>query len=126
MASLQARNLRLEMLPGRVGPGAGAGLRYNRRHAKEHGRKLQALEASAKAEALSLLLERRERAGEETRLAVEDDLDDSDGELCFEDPRQATWAGPPQDPREVTKDEAGTALRSLVRAVETWPSGDTK
>jgi hypothetical protein len=26
------------------------------------------------------------------------------------------WAGPPQDLREVTKDEAGTALRSLVRA----------
>ena len=48
MASLQARNLRLEMLPGRVGPGAGAGLRYNLRQAKEHGRKLQALEARRK------------------------------------------------------------------------------
>ena len=96
--------------------------------AKEQGQKLLALEASVKAEALSLLLEMwralslllemRERAGEETRLAVEDDLDDSDGELCFEDPRQAAWAGPPQDLREVTKDEVGTALRSLVRAAE--------
>jgi hypothetical protein len=122
MASLQARNLRLEMLPGQSPARAGACRRVQARvqehivQAKEQGEKLLALEASAKAEALSLLLERRERAGEETRLAVEDDLDDSDGELCFEDPRQATWAGPPQDLREVTKDEAGTALRSLVRA----------
>ena len=122
MASLQARNLRLEMLPGQSPARAGACRRVQARvqehivQAKEQGQKLQALEASAKAEALSLLLEMRERAGEETRLAVEDDLDDSDGELCFEDPRQATWAGPPQDLREVTKDEAGTALRSLVRA----------
>ena len=121
-ASLQARNLRLEMLPGQSPARAGACRRVQARvqehivQAKEHGEKLLALEASAKAEALSLLLERRERAGEETRLAVEDDLDDSDGEMCFEDPRQATWAGPPQDLREVTKDEAGTALRSLVRA----------
>jgi hypothetical protein len=121
-ASLQARNLRLEMLPGQSPARAGACRRVQARvqehivQAKEQGEKLLALEASAKAEALSLLLERRERAGEETRLAVEDDLDDSDGELCFEDPRQATWAGPPQDLREVTKDEAGTALRSLVRA----------
>ena len=121
-ASLQARNLRLEMLPGQSPVRAGACRRVQARvqehivQAKEQGEKLLALEASAKAEALSLLLERRERAGEETRLAVEDDLDDSDGELCFEDPRQATWAGPPQDLREVTKDEAGTALRSLVRA----------
>ena len=121
-ASLQARNLRLEMLPGQSPARAGACRRVQARvqehivQAKEQGQKLLALEASAKAEALSLLLERRERAGEETRLAVEDDLDDSDGELCFKDPRQATWAGPPQDLREVTKDEAGTALRSLVRA----------
>ena len=122
MASLQARSLRLEMLPGQSPARAGACRRVQARvqehivQAKEQGEKLLALEASAKAEALSLLLERRERAGEETRLAVEDDLDDSDGELCFEDPRQATWADPPQDLREVTKDEAGTALRSLVRA----------
>ena len=122
MASLQARNLRLEMLPGQSPARAGACRRVQARvqehivQAKEQGEKLLALEASAKAEALSLLLEMRERAGEETRLAAEDDLDDSDGELCFEDPRQATWAGPPQDLREVTKDEAGTALRSLVRA----------
>ena len=121
-ASLQARNLRLEMLPGQSPARAGACRRVQARvqehivQAKEQGEKLLALEASAKAEALSLLLEMRERAGEETRLAAEDDLDDSDGELCFEDPRQAAWAGPPQDLREVTKDEAGTALRSLVRA----------
>ena len=121
-ASLQARNLRLEMLPGQSPARAGACRRVQARvqehivQAKEQGEKLLALEASAKAEGLSLLLEMRERAGEETRLAVEDDLDDSDGELCFEDPRQAAWAGPPQDLREVTKDEAGTALRSLVRA----------
>ena len=121
-ASLKARNLRLEMLPGQSPARAGACRRVQARvqehivQAKEQGEKLLALEASAKAEALSLLLERRERAGEETRLAVEDDLDDSDGELCFKDPRQATWAGPPQDLREVTKDEVGTALRSLVRA----------
>ena len=122
MASLQARNLRLEMLPGQSPARAGACRRVQARvqehivQAKEQGEKLLALEASAKAKGLSLLLEMRERAGEETRLAVEDDLDDSDGELCFKDPRQATWAGPPQDLREVTKDEAGTALRSLVRA----------
>ena len=121
-ASLQARNLRLEMLPGQSPARAGACRRVQARvqehivQAKEQGQKLQALEASAKAEALFLILKMRERAGEETRLAAEDDLDDSDGELCFKDPRQATWAGPPQDLREVTKDEAGTALRSLVRA----------
>ena len=81
-----------------------------------------ALESSARAEAFCLLLATVERAGEEARLAAEVnglkqvDLDDSDGELCFEDPRQAAWAGLPQDLREVTKDEAVAALRSLVRA----------
>jgi hypothetical protein len=39
--------------------------------AKEHGQKLLALEASAKAEAFFLLLAMVERAGEETRLAAE-------------------------------------------------------
>ena len=39
--------------------------------AKEHGHKLLALEASAKAEAFFLLLAMVERAGEETRLAAE-------------------------------------------------------
>jgi hypothetical protein len=39
------------MLPGRVGPGAGAGIRYFLHQAKEQGQKLLALEASAKAEA---------------------------------------------------------------------------
>jgi hypothetical protein len=206
------------MLPDRIGPGAGAGLRYNLHHAKEHGKKLLALESSAQAEALRLLLATVERAGEEARLAAEvnglqlmvegqtefdreqglfeelrlqdahdvvhrlreetpkklkeekkkkknapsrnlrdeqravqrraeaaklvarleaerverareeedgderkdwrgvaqDDLVDSDGEPCFEDPRQAAWAGLPQDPREVPKDEAVLALRSLV------------
>ena len=76
-----------------------------------------------------LLLATVERAGEEARLAAEvnglqlmvegqtqDDLVDSDGELYFEDPRQAAWADLSQDPREVPKDEAVLALRSLVRA----------
>jgi hypothetical protein len=59
------------MLPGRVGPGAGAGLRYNLHQAKEHGQKLLALQASAKAEAFFFLHAMMERAGEETRLAAE-------------------------------------------------------
>jgi hypothetical protein len=46
---------------------------------------------------------------------TQDDLIDSDGELCFEDPRQVAWADLPLDPREVPKDEAVLALRSLVR-----------
>ena len=29
---------------------------------------------------------------------AQDDLVDSDGECCFEDPRQAGWTGLPQDP----------------------------
>jgi hypothetical protein len=217
-ASLHARNLRLEMLPGRVGPGAGAGLRYNLHHAEEHGKMLLALESSAQAEALRLLLATVERAEEEARLAAEvngpqlmvegqtefdrerglskelrlqdahdevhwlreetpkklkgkkkkkapsrnlrdeqraaqrraeaaklvarleaervewareeedgdetkdwrgvaqDDLVDSDEEPCFEDPRQAAWAGLPHGPRKVPKDEAVLALQSLVRA----------
>ena len=45
-ASLKVRNLRLYMLPGRVGPGAGAGLRYNLHQAKEHRKKLLAMESS--------------------------------------------------------------------------------
>ena len=89
-----------------------------------------ALESSARAEAFRLLLATVERAGEEARLAAEvnglqlmvegqtqDDLVDSDGELDSEDPRQAAWADLPLDLREVPKDEAVVALRSLVRAV---------
>jgi hypothetical protein len=65
--------------------------------------------------------ERAERAGEahertDWRGVAQEDLDDSDGELCFEDPRQAAWARLPQDLREVPEDEAVVALRSLVRA----------
>jgi hypothetical protein len=128
-ASLRVRKLRLKLHPGRVGPGGGAGLRYNLLRVDEQGKKLLALESSARAEAFRLLLATVERAGEEARLAAEvnglqlmvegqtqDDLVDSDGELCFEDPRQAAWADLPQDPREVPKDEAVLALRSLVRA----------
>ncbi len=117
------------MLPGRVGPGAGAGLRYNLRQAKEQGQKLQALEASTKAEALSLLLEMREklaarleseraeRAGEEHertdwRAVAQDDLVDSDGEPCFEDPRKAEWTSLPQDPREAPEDKLAAATTS--------------
>jgi hypothetical protein len=47
---------------------------------------------------------------------AQDDLVYSDGELCFEDPRQAKWTGLPQDPREAPEDKNGLALRSLVRA----------
>jgi hypothetical protein len=68
-----------------------------------------------------LELERVEWAGEEHertdwRAVVQDDLVDSDGELCFEDPRQAEWAGLPQDQREAPEDKVVLALRSLVRA----------
>ena len=42
--------------PGCVGPGGGAGLRYNLLRADEHGKKLSALESSARAEAFCLLL----------------------------------------------------------------------
>ena len=48
---------------------------------------------------------------------AQDDLDDSDGEPLFEDPRQHAWSGFPQDLREVPKHEVVEALwRSLVRA----------
>ena len=70
----------------------------------------------AEAEKLVARLEaeRVERAGEEEdddertnwREVAKDDLEDSDGELCFEDPRQAAWADLPQDLREVPKHEA--------------------
>ena len=70
---LQARNLRLEMLP-RQSPAPAPGparVQELIHQAKEHGQKLLALEASAKAEAFFLLLAMVERAGEETRLATE-------------------------------------------------------
>jgi hypothetical protein len=77
----------------------------------------------AEAEKLVARLEakRVERAGEahertDWRGVAQEDLEDSDGELCFEDPRQAAWARLPQDLREVPMDEAVVALRSLVRA----------
>ena len=50
------------------------------------------------------------------RAVAQDDLVDSDGEVCFEDPRQTEWTGPPQDPREAPEDKVVLALRSLVRA----------
>ena len=37
-ASLRVRKLRLKLHPGRVGPGGGAGLRYNLLRADEQGR----------------------------------------------------------------------------------------
>jgi hypothetical protein len=77
----------------------------------------------AEAEKLVARLEseRAERAGEEPertdwRTVAQDDLADSDGEPCFEDPRQAEWTGLPQVPREAPEDKAVLALRSLVRA----------
>jgi hypothetical protein len=90
--------------------------------AEEQGKELLALESSARAEAFRLLLATVECAGEEARLAAEvnglkqDDLNGSGGEPCLEGPRQAAWAGLPQDLREVAEGEAVAALRSLVRA----------
>ena len=120
-ASLHARNLWLEMLPGRSPAPAPGPTRVQEffHQAKEHGKKLLALESSAQADTFRLLLATVERAGEEACLAAEVNglqLEDSDGELCFKDPRQAAWADLSQDPREVPKDEAVLALRSLVRA----------
>ena len=68
--------------------------------------------------------ERVEGAGEEEeedektdwRGVAQLDLEDSDGEPLYEDPRQHAWSGLPQDLREVPKHEAVEALRSLVRA----------
>ena len=62
-----------------------------------------------------------ERAGEEHertdwRAVAQDVLVDSDGEVCFEDPRQTEWTGLPQDPLEAPQDKVVLALRSLVRA----------
>ena len=66
-----------------------------------------------------------ERAGEELddvektdwRGVAQFDLDDSDGEPLYEDPRQHAWSGLPLDLREVPKHEVVEALRrSLVRA----------
>ena len=62
--------------------------------------------------------ERVERAGEEEeddektewRGVAQFDLDDSDGEPLYEDPRQHAWSGLPQDLREVPKHE----LRVMV------------
>jgi hypothetical protein len=77
MASLQARSLRLEMLPGHSPARAGACRRVQARvqehidQAKEQAQKLLVLEASAKAEALFFLYAMTERAGEEARLAAE-------------------------------------------------------
>jgi hypothetical protein len=59
----------------------------------------------AEAEKLVARLEaeRVERAGEKDdertdwRGVAQEDLKDSDGELCFEDPRHAAWARLPQD-----------------------------
>jgi hypothetical protein len=50
------------------------------------------------------------------RTVAQLDLDDSDGEPLYEDPRQNAWSDLPQDLREVPKHEAVEALRSLVRA----------
>ena len=55
----------------------------------------------------------RRRTGEEWRSTTSTTRTES---RCFEDPRQAAWSGLPQDLREVPKDEAVEALRSLVRA----------
>jgi hypothetical protein len=83
----------------------------------------RAPQCRAEAEKLVARLEseRAERAGEEHertdwRAVAQDDLVDSDGEVCFEDPRQTKWTGLLQDPREAPENKAVLALRSLVRA----------
>ena len=88
------------------------------RRAEEHRAKAEELVARLEAE-------RVERAGEEEdddektdwRIVAQDDLNDSELELgSLNYPRQHAGAGLPQDLREVPKDEAVEALRSLVRA----------
>ena len=60
------------MLLGRVGPGAGAGLRYDLHRAESRvAPELLALESSAHADSFRLLRATVERAGEEARLAAE-------------------------------------------------------
>jgi hypothetical protein len=80
-------------------------------------RRAEAAKLVARLEAERVERTREEEDGDERkdwRGVAQDDLVDSDEEPCFEDPRQAAWAGLPQDPREVPKDEAVLALRSLV------------
>ena len=74
---------------------------------------LRAALRRAEAEKLVARLEseRAERAGEEHertdwRAMAQDDLVDSDGEPCFEDPRKAEWTSLSQDPREAPEDKA--------------------
>ena len=68
MTSLRLRHLRLQMHPSRVGPGAGAGLRYDLHLAAKRGEELTALESRAKADSFRLLSASRELAGEEACL----------------------------------------------------------
>jgi hypothetical protein len=74
MTSLRLRHLRLQMHPSRVGPGAGAGLRYDLHLAAKRGEELTALESRAQANSFRLMSAARELAGEEIRLAVEVDV----------------------------------------------------
>jgi hypothetical protein len=98
--------------------------RRRRRVLFEMSRGVEQRWAKAQKRVARLEAERVERVGEEEeddektdwRGVAQDDFDDSDGEPCFKDPRQAAWAGLPQDLWEVLKDEAVEALRSLVRA----------
>ena len=71
-ALLRVRKLKLEMLPGHVGPGVGAGLRYNLHRAESRvAPELLALESSAHADSFRLLHASVERAREEAYLATE-------------------------------------------------------
>jgi hypothetical protein len=74
MTSLRWRHLRLQLHPGRVGPGVGTGLRYNVHLAAKRGKEQIALESRAQADSFRLLSAARELAGEEIRLAAEVDL----------------------------------------------------
>ena len=62
------------MHPGRVGPGAGAGLRYNVHLAAKRAKELVALESRAQADFDRLLSAARELARKEIRLCAAVDL----------------------------------------------------
>ena len=73
-------------------------------------------ELVARLEARPELVEEEDYEKTDWRGVAQFDLDDSDGEPLYEDPRQHVWSGLPHDLREVPKHEAVEALRSLVRA----------
>jgi hypothetical protein len=85
--------------------------------AEQHRAEVEELVARLEAELV-------QRAGEEEedyekldwRGVAQFDLDDSDGEPLYEDPRQQACSDLPQDLRKAPKHEAVEAMGSLVRA----------